>query len=164
MPDTRDIISVERVIPSPSEPIFALLADPTRHQSFDGSGTVRDAKVPGGRVGLGDTFGMSMKAGIPYSMVNEIIEYEENRRIAWQTRGPGPLGKLVGGRIWRYELEPLGDGTLVRESWDISQEKAGSKPFVRKLADMTRKNMAATLERIEQAVTTGEGDTDTDAG
>lgn len=153
MADTGDIVSVERQIASPPEPIFDLLADPTRHQSFDGSGTVRQAKGAGRRVGLGDTFGMSMKMGIPYSMVNEIIEYEENRRIAWQTRGPGLLGKMVGGRIWRYELEPTDDGTLVRESWDITQEKGGSKPFVRKLADATRKNMAATLERIEQVVT-----------
>ena len=33
------------------------------------------------------------------------------------------LATMVGGRIWRYELIPQDGGTLVRESWDISQEK-----------------------------------------
>jgi len=152
MSSPDDAVSVERVIPSPPEPIFDLLADPTRHREMDGSGTVRDAKGSDGRVALGDTFGMSMKMGLPYSMVNEVIEFEENRRIAWQTRGPGPVGKLVGGRIWRYELEPVDGGTLVRESWDISQEKAATRPFVAKMAGKTRQNMEATLERIERVV------------
>ena len=38
--------------------------------------------------------------------------------------------KLGGGRIWRYELEPVDGGTLVRETWDISQEAGLSKPLV----------------------------------
>ena len=62
-----------------------------------------------------------MKAGVPYSMVNTVIEFEPNRRIAWQTRPPGVFGKLFGGRIWRYELEPADGGTLVRETWDITR-------------------------------------------
>ena len=54
----------------------------------------------------------------------QVVEFEEGRRIAWQTRGPGHIGKHVAGRIWRYELEPVEGGTLVRESWDITQESA----------------------------------------
>jgi len=95
---------------------------------------------------------MSMKVGIPYSMVSEVIEFEDNRRIAWQTRPPGTLGsKLGGGRIWRYELEPVDGGTRVRESWDISQEKV--KALVRPARKRTREAMEKTLERIEQLVT-----------
>jgi hypothetical protein len=85
-------------------------------------------------------------------MVSEIVEFDQNRRIAWQSRPPlGLLGAFVGGRIWRYELEPREGGTLVRESWDISQE--GIKALVRPLRAKTRTNMAKTLERIEQLVT-----------
>jgi hypothetical protein len=73
--------------------------------------------------------------------------------VAWQTTGPGSIGSHVGGRIWRYELEPVDDGTLVRESWDISQESAFTRPIVRRGAGQTRQNMAATLERIEKLVT-----------
>jgi hypothetical protein len=96
---------------------------------------------------------MSMHLGIPYSMVSTVIEYEENRRLAWQTKGPGSIGSHFGGRIWRYELEPVEGGTVVRESWDISQESAVTRPLVRRGANQTRKNMAATLERIDQLVT-----------
>jgi hypothetical protein len=56
----------------------------------------------------------------------------------------------VAGRIWRYELEPVEGGTLVRESWDISQERV--KFAVRPSRGKTKKAMEATLERIEQVV------------
>jgi hypothetical protein len=32
---------------------------------------------------------MSMRVGVAYSMVSTVIEFEDNRRIAWQTRPPG---------------------------------------------------------------------------
>jgi len=152
--DDPDVVSVERLIASPPEPIFELLANPDRHRDIDGSGTVQGAKGQAARLALGSSFGMSMRMGVPYSMVSTVVEYEENRRLAWQTRGPGPLGRFVGGRIWRYELEPAEGGTLVRESWDISQESPFTKPLVKRAAaSATRRNMAATLERIEKLVT-----------
>ena len=151
--DPNDVVTVERMIPSPPESIFDLIADPARHPDIDGSGSVRGAKAGSQRLGLGSTFGMSMKLGIPYSMVSTVVEYEENRRLAWQTRGPTAIGRHFGGRIWRYELEPVEGGTLVRESWDISQESAMTKPLVRRAAGESRKAMMATLERIERLVT-----------
>ncbi len=153
MTDSTDHVSVERLIPAPAEAIFDLIADPARHRDIDGSGTVREAKAGATRLAKGSTFGMSMKWGVPYSMANTVVEYDENRLLAWQTRGPGPIGKLLGGRIWRYELEPADGGTLVRETWDISQEAAFTKPGVKRLAATTAKNMAATLARIEEIVT-----------
>ncbi len=152
--DQGDVESVERLIPAPPEAIFDLLADASRHRDIDGSGSVRGVKGESERLKLNSSFGMSMRIGIPYSMVSTVIEYEENRRLAWQTRGPSALGRFVGGRIWRYELEPRDGGTLVRESWDISQESPLTKPVVRMGGTNARKNMAATLERIETIVTT----------
>ena len=148
-----DNVSVERVIPAPPEAIFVYLVDPAKHAEIDGSGSVISAKEGSRQLELGSTFGMSMKMGLPYSMASTVVELEPNRRIAWQTRGPGPIGRRVGGRIWRYELEPVEGGTLVRETWDISQESALTKPMVRLGGGKTAKNMAATLERIEQLVT-----------
>jgi uncharacterized protein YndB with AHSA1/START domain len=152
-----DVVSVVRVVPAPPEAIFALVADASRHPDIDGSGTVRQAK-PGApqRLALGSTFGMSMKMGIPYSMVNTIVEFEENRRIAWQARPPGLLGRFLAGRIWRYELEPVEGGTLVRESWDVSQDHQRALLTRGKLPETTRRNMERTLERIESlTVATG---------
>jgi uncharacterized protein YndB with AHSA1/START domain len=146
-----DIETVERVIPAPAEKIFALIADPSRHHEFDGSGTVREAKDAPEQLQLGSRFGMSMKFGVPYSMVNEIIDFEPNRLIAWQTRPPSKLmSKMIGGRIWRYELEPTEGGTLVRESWDISQEAV--KAAVKPMRGKTRQAMEATLQRIEEVL------------
>ena len=149
-----DVVSVERVIPVPPAEIFALISDPHRHHEFDGSGTVREAKNVPDKLELGATFGMDMRLGVPYSMRSTVVEYEQDRRLAWQTLPPYPFAdKLAGGRIWRYELEPVEGGTLVRESWDISQERLLTKPFVRGAADVTRKNIAKTLARIEEVLT-----------
>lgn len=150
MTDPQDVETVERVIAAPPEAIFDLLADPSRHREIDGSGTVRDARGEPQRLALGSRFGMSMKMGVPYAMVSTVVEFDDNRRIAWQTRGPTKLGSWAGGRIWRYEIEPVDGGSLVRESWDISEESALTKPLVRKGAAKTRENMAATLARIEE--------------
>jgi uncharacterized protein YndB with AHSA1/START domain len=153
VPDQRDSVSVERLIPAPPAAIFELLVDPRRHRDIDGSGSVRDPRGDASRLTLGTRFGMSMKMGMPYSMASTVIEYDQNRRVAWQTKGPGWVGSHVGGRVWRYELEPVEGGTLVRETWDITQESAITKPVVRLGAEKTRQNMAATLERIERLVT-----------
>lgn len=145
---SNDVYSVDKVIHAPAAEIFAVLADPSRHPEIDGSGTVRQAKDSPQKLTLGSTFGMSMRLGIPYSMKNTVVEFEQDRLIAWQTRGAMPLiGQFIGGRIWRYELEPVAEGTLVRESWDISQEHG--KMLVRNAATKTKENMAATLDRIE---------------
>ena len=151
MSDERDVVSVERVINAPPDVIFALLADPSRHQDFDGSGSVRDAKEQPERLRLGSTFGMSMKMVVPYSMVNEVVEFEQDRRIAWQPRMRA-LAWLSGGRVWRYELEPVDGGTRVTETWDISKEK--SRAFIRSGGKKARRDMEATLARIQEIVTT----------
>jgi uncharacterized protein YndB with AHSA1/START domain len=152
MADASDVETVERFIPAPPEKIFELLADPRRHHDIDGSGTVRDAKDTPERLSLGAKFGMNMRMGIPYSMVSEVIEFEDGRRIAWQSRPTSALGsKMAGGRIWRYELEPVDGGTRVSETWDISQEKI--KAIVRPARKKTRENMEKTLARIEELVT-----------
>jgi uncharacterized protein YndB with AHSA1/START domain len=150
MSGKTDVVSVERVIHAPPAAIFALLADPRRHRDIDGSGTVRDAKDLPDRLRLGSKFGMSMKMGIPYSMVNEVVEFEEDRRIAWEPRLK--VGKWIsGGRVWRYELEPVDGGTRVTETWDISREK--TKFAARPAGKKTRSNMEQTLARIEAIVT-----------
>ena len=148
---TSDTETVERVIPAPPEKIFDLIADPRRHPDIDGSGSVKAAKDSPERLSLGAKFGMDMKMGLPYSMISEVIEFEDGRRIAWQSRPPGSFGsRFSGGRIWRYELEPVTDGTRVRETWDISQEKI--KALVRPARKKTHKAMDATLARIEALV------------
>jgi len=144
-----DVLSVERVIPAAAPAIFALLADPAKHPEIDGSGTVVKTKEGAERLQLGSVFGMDMRIGVPYSMVSTVIEFEPDRCIAWQSRPPGWSGRFGGGRIWRYELEPVEGGTLVRESWDLSQDKQ-RRMLKLVAAARTRDAMTKTLERIEQ--------------
>jgi uncharacterized protein YndB with AHSA1/START domain len=159
MPETadssHDVATVERFVAAPADKIFDLLADPSRHQEIDGSGTVKgtvkSTATGSQRLALGSKFGMSMKMGIGYTMENTVVEFEENALIAWQPRPSLSLmGLLVGGRIWRYQLQPQKGGTLVRESWDISQERL---PFaVRAMRSRTVDAMTKTLDRIAQQV------------
>ena len=148
-------VTVQRLIPAPAEAIFDLLADPGSHHEIDGSGTIVGARSAGERrLALGDSFGMDMDWGVNYATKNVVVEFEENRRIAWQTLAPKPLSYVLTGRIWRYELEPVEGGTIVRETWDTRQEALPSRYVVRAtLTDLTRRNMEKTLQRIEDVVT-----------
>jgi uncharacterized protein YndB with AHSA1/START domain len=153
MSDPRYVVSVERTIPSAPGPIFDLLADPAGHARIDGSGTVRDPE-PGApeRLSLGSSFTVGMRRGARYRMTSTVIEFEEDRRIAWAPRSPSRLLSVFGGRVWRYELEPVEGGTLVRETWDITRER-GRSVARRLLGAETRRNMERTLARIEALVT-----------
>ena len=142
------------MIPAPPKAIFDLLADAAAHSRFDGSGTVREVRGEAPqRLSMGSTFGMSMRVGLPYRMANTVTEFEEGRRIAWQARPPGIAGRLLAGRTWRYELEPVDGGTLVRESWDVSTDHQGAFLKLGPLPERTRRNMEATLRRIEELLT-----------
>ena len=143
-------VSVERVIKAPARQIFALIADAGRHPSFDGSGTVNHADSATIPLELGTTFSMRMRGRpetlfLPYTTTNTVIEFEPDRRIAWQTYG---LGGLIGGRILRYELTPTEDGTLVHETWDVSQDRQRPMLKMGSMARQSEDGMRATLARI----------------
>ena len=136
-------------------PVFAVVADANRHAEFDGSGSVVKTKAGTPEtLSLGSTFGMSMKMGVPYSMSNTVIEFEPDRRIAWQTVFSGFFGRYIGGRIWRYEFEEVPGGTKVTESWDISQDKQGFFLKRGKLPTATAESMSKTLDRLAHTVET----------
>jgi hypothetical protein len=155
MVHSRDIVSVERVIPAPAQAIFDVLADPARHCEIDGSGSVLGSRPDSvRRLSSGATFGMRMRRGVPYGITNTVTEFDEGRRIAWEPRLASGPGSSLGGRVWRYELEPADNGTLVRETWDISRESMRS--VLRYVAgSRTRQDMEKSLERLEKLVASG---------
>lgn len=126
------------VAASPSE-IFELLRDPAMHPVIDGSGTVRASNAKGSKLTLGSEFGMQMRLGVPYRISNTVVEFEQDRQIAW---------RHFSGHRWRYELEAVGSGTLVSETWDASRVR---HKWVLRLMGFTRStgpNMERTLERL----------------
>ncbi len=89
-----------------------------------------------------------------YSMTDTVIEFEEGRRIARQASVAGFLGRLVGGRIWRCELEPAGGGTRVREQWDISGDHQRCLPRHTLVVEATRANLEQSLARLDELTAT----------
>ncbi|MGA9359525.1 MAG: SRPBCC family protein [Mycobacterium sp.] len=147
-------VSVERVIKAAPDKIFALVADAGKHASIDGAHSVNHASQASVPLSMGAKFGMAMRGRketlfIPYRTNNTVIEYEPDRRIAWKTTF---LGGRVGGRIWRYELEAAPEGTLVRETWDVSQDKQKRMITSGSIPQQTAEGMRATLERIATLV------------
>ena len=136
-------ISVTRTIATTPEKIFELLTDPAQHPVLDGSGSVR-AVQPGGpeRLELGSKFGMDMKMGASYKILNTVVEFEQDRLIAW---------RHFGGHRWRWQLKPLaGNKTEVTETFDWSTAKT---PTLMRLTPFPRRNkigMEKTLEKLSQ--------------
>lgn len=131
---------MSRVIEASPEAIFDVLADPARHGAIDGSGMVQNVRGESKRLALGSQFGMDMKLGpLPYRISNKVVEFEENRLIAWAH---------LGGHRWRYALEPVDGGTQVTESFDWSTSRI---PQAIELMGYPKKhpaNMEATLDRL----------------
>ena len=131
---------MSRTIAATPAAIFAVLSDPSLHAVIDGSGTVQGAHSNERQLRLGSKFSMGMRMGVPYRISNEVVEFEQDRRIAW---------RLLGGHGWRYELRPVDGGTEVTETFDWSTSRA---PKGIELAGYPRRhvpNMERTLERLE---------------
>ncbi|MEU0465745.1 MULTISPECIES: SRPBCC family protein [unclassified Amycolatopsis] len=134
-------VSATRIVAAPPEKIFELLADPSKHPLIDGSGTVLAAQSGGPeRLTLGSRFGMDMKMGANYKILNTVVEFDENRLIAW---------RHFNGHRWRWQLKPLEDGsTEVTETFDWSTARI---PLLIDLSFFPRKNKQAidkTLDRL----------------
>ncbi|WP_051791667.1 SRPBCC family protein [Amycolatopsis jejuensis] len=148
----RWVESVERRIAASTDELYLLVANPVRHKDIDGSGAlvgVTEVSTTGRPLGVGDTFSVAMDLRGKYTMTSTVIEAVPGRRFAWQSRPHRDSARwrfLFGGRILRYEFEPDGDHTLVRESWDLSEEPLRLLLFgFRRTA---RGSMRRTLDRM----------------
>ena len=120
--------------------IFDLLADPRRHGEIDGSGSIQSAQLDAPeRLSLNATFGMKMKIGLPYKITNTVVEFEDNKTIAW---------RHFGGHIWRYILEPVDGGTKVTEQFDWNKSKSPLVLKLRKSPQDNAKSIEKTLENL----------------
>lgn len=143
-------VSVERLIDATSEAVFDLLVDPAVHARIDGSGTLTGNPSGPDRLEPGSKFSMGMtQKGVPYRSTNEVVAFEEGRLLAWRTFGEIAGVKAIGGQVWRYELSPVGEGTLVRHTYDWSQARAARVTIeLGGYPERSRRAMEATLERL----------------
>lgn len=140
-------VSVTRTVSAPPSAIFDLLTDPAKHPLIDGSGTVQSARGTGEtKLVLGSSFGMDMKAGLPYRVSNKVVEFEENALIAW---------RHFGGHRWRWQLVDLGDGrTEVTETFDWSTARIPVFIKLMGFPERNRMGMVATLDRLDEVLAT----------
>ena len=112
----RRVASASRVVAARGDVVFEHIADPERQPRWDGNDNLAQA-APGQRVrGVGEVFVTTLTQGGVRE--NHITEFVEGRRIAWM---PSEPGLPRPGHLWRWELEPLGDGrTLVTHTYDWS--------------------------------------------
>src|SRR5699024_10096274 len=102
--------------------------------------------------GVGQSFTVEITGG--QQRVNEVVEFEEGRVIAWK---PAPVGEPAPGHLWRWELEAVDHiTTVVRHTYDWSKLTDESR-FAR-----ARQN---TEEALNRSITKlGELATGLDAG
>ena len=84
--DEYQPVAVSRRIRAPAHDIFQVLADPGRHRELDGSGMLRGVVSGTTICGVGDVFVMNMyfdELG-DYQMINHVVEFLRDRRIAWE--------------------------------------------------------------------------------
>jgi uncharacterized protein YndB with AHSA1/START domain len=165
MTESNQRVEVTRRIPAPAATIFSIIATPDRQKEFDGSDMLRGSEVTEMVTGVGDKFTMQMhRLGRDYSMINYIVDFELNRRIAWEP-APGDLDTAGGdpekigvqaGYQWGYILDPKGDdATNVTEFFDVGPagvwilEKEGGSWI--NGHNTVKESMANTLELLERA-------------
>ncbi|MFF0634936.1 SRPBCC family protein [Nocardia sp. NPDC004151] len=136
------IVSAEREVAAGAARIFELIADPAQQPRWDGNDNLAHAQ-PGQRVrAVGDVFEMTLTHGVVRQ--NQIVEFEEARRIAWL---PSEPGAQPPGHLWRWELEPLGDNrTRVRHTYDWTN-LADEKRLVRARAT-TPQMLRGSVDRL----------------
>lgn len=144
-PPSDRIVSESVDIAAPPEKVFDILADPHQHPRIDGSGTLQQTIKGPDRLSKGAQFGLDMKLfGLPYKIRNTVVEFEDNRRIAW---------RHFGGHRWRYVLEPTENGTRVTESFDYSRYGGAQRRFVELLRfpQRNREGIISTLANLKKA-------------
>ena len=115
--------SASAVVDAPPEEVFAFITRPENHAIISGDESVKGARHGAEQLtAVGDKFGMRMKMyGLPYRITNTVVEFEDNKVVAWCHPGK---------HRWRWEVEPAGAGkSKVTETFDMST--AAVKPVLK---------------------------------
>ncbi len=130
MSNPEPAMSLSRDIAAPAHAVFHYLARPSEHPAIDGSGMLRGTDDRRVLTAVGDVFEMRMFNDTlgDYVIENHVVEFEPDRRIAWE-----PVLKQtdkqehqsrIGDRAhlrWGWALAPRSTGgTRVTEFYDLS--------------------------------------------
>ena len=142
--DVPRVVSASREIAAAASRIFELIADPAQQPQWDGNDNLAEAES-GQRVRrVGDVFTMTLTGGAIRE--NHVVEFEEGRRIAWT---PSEAGRRPPGHLWRWELEPLGEGrTRVIHTYDWSRLTDQNR--IPRASRTTTETLQASLDRLAE--------------
>ena len=91
---------------------------------------------------------MNMRLGIKYHITNTVMEFEENKLIAW---------RHLGRWRWRYELRELSPTqTEVTETFDGTTSISQTWLKIRKAYPWVQMAVAKTLVRLKAMAEAGE--------
>ena len=136
------IKSASIIINAPVRRVFDVVANPHLHAVIDGSKSVKSVIYGPERLSLGEKFGMNMQIGIKYKITNTVVEYEENKVIAW---------RHLGRWIWRYEFREISPNqTVVTESFDGTKTPLNFWLKARKAYPFVQKAVAKTLVKLKE--------------
>ena len=97
----RENVSATLTVAEPVARVFAVLADPTRHASIDGTGWVQESVERAPLTELGQVFRMGMyHAGHPdgnYQTVNKVQVFQPPHAIGWLTGQEKGSGLTTAG-------------------------------------------------------------------
>src|ERR1700691_6755927 len=97
------VVSASSEIAAGAGKIFGFIADPEQQPRWDGNANLAAAPA-GQRVRrAGDVFTMTLTTDSIRE--NHVVEFDEDRLIAWT---PAEPGQQPPGHLWRWELQPLG--------------------------------------------------------
>ncbi|MGY1898856.1 SRPBCC family protein [Nocardia gipuzkoensis] len=138
------IVSASREISAGPAEIFELIADPAEQPRWDGNDNLGEAAT-GQRVrAAGAVFSTTLTNGAVRD--NHVVEFAEGSRIAWR---PSEPGKEPPGHLWRWELEPVGEGrTRVTHTYDW-MTLTDEKRQVRARAT-TADKLSASIDRLAE--------------
>lgn len=160
------IVSESVVIDARPDEIWALVSDPRNFGRW--SPENRGATLIGEdeTLEVGSTFwGHNRRGPMRWATYCRVTATEPGERFAFEV-----LGQRVGGRsrprlrfpiaTWEYRLEETPDGTRVTETWKDDRETSAFGRVSRTsdrlvtggptFADLHRRNMRATLERLKE--------------
>lgn len=148
---TASKVYAERLIEAPLTRVWDMIADPSQHRLFDGTGMV--GELAGGTPHeVGDIFRMNMAYDNGHTLEhyqsdNLVVAYEPGRVLGWATALPdgAPLGWT-----WTYELTDESPRTHVRLTYDWTDTSEESiRRFGVPLTDES--GLARSLELLDVA-------------
>ncbi|MDT7708213.1 MAG: hypothetical protein QOG20_3820 [Pseudonocardiales bacterium] len=158
--DTSRKLQASKVIEAPADVIFALLADPNRHQELDDAGMIRGVAGDAPPIkGIGQIFAMNMNQAAmgDYRMINTVTAYVPDARIGWAPAlDPScdlaeKLGDMdASGHTYTYDLHEVEGGTEVTQTYEWMSVK--DPKFLEMFPLVSQEQLAGTLDRIAAAV------------